>query len=484
MRWKLIIKLLGALNFVLGATMIFPLLIALYDDGPDLRAFSVALPTTLLLSGLAVLFTRKAEDELSHRDGFLVVALAWISACFFGSLPFWLYGSFGGFTNAYFESVSGFTTTGSTILTDIGSMPRGILFWRSIIQWFGGMGIIVLSLAILPLLGVGGMQLFKAEVPGPTTDKLQPRIRDTAKLLWKVYVLLTALEMVLLTIGGMTAFEAICHSFTTLATGGFGTRPDSLMSSTPFQEMVITLFMLLAGVNFTLHYLALKGSPRSYFRDSEFRAYLIIVAVSTVILTSMLRLSGEYSSVWQSLRYSVFQVVSIVTTTGYNSADFEAWGATVALAPLLLFLLMFVGGSAGSTGGGMKVIRVWLLLKHGYRELFRLIHPRAVKHVKVGGKVIPEPVLDAVIGFFVLYIFLFVLASLVVASFGHDFVTSFSSVAACIGNIGPGLGSVGPVDNFAHLQPVVKWILIFCMLLGRLEIYTILLLLIPEFWKK
>ncbi len=476
--------MLGALNFVLGLAMVLPLAIGMYDGSSDTGAFGLALGLTLAANGLAYLLTRNAAADLRHRDGFVLVSLAWVSVCFFGALPFWWSGLFGGFTNAYFETVSGFTTTGSTILTDIGSIPRATLFWRSIIQWFGGMGIIVLSLAILPILGVGGMQIFKAEVPGPTADKLQPRVRDTAMLLWKVYLLLTVAEAALLFSGGMSFFESVCHSFTTLATGGFGTRPDSFMSATPFQEGVVTLFMFLAGVNFSLHYLALTGRWKAHLRDGEFRVYSLIVFGGTALLALNLWGTNVYPSLLQALRYASFQVVSLVTTTGFNSADFEAWGLLAPFAPLLLFLFMFVGGMAGSTGGGIKIVRIWLLLKHGYRELFRLIHPRAVRHVKIGRKVVPEPVLDAVVGFVVLYLFLFVAASVVVAFFGHDIITSFSAVAACIGNIGPGLGTVGPVDNFNHLQPVIKWILAFCMLLGRLEIYTILLLLVPEFWKR
>ncbi|RJO66441.1 MAG: TrkH family potassium uptake protein [Myxococcales bacterium] len=485
MRVRLLFKLLGALNAAIGATMLLPLALALADGTPDASAFAIALGVTVAAGAAAYLANRRVNEPLSHRDGFLLVGLAWITACFFGALPFWFSGYFGHFTNAYFESVSGYTTTGSTILADIAAVPRASLFWRSLIQWIGGMGIIVLSLAILPMLGVGGMQLFKAEVPGPTTDKLQPHIRDTAAQLWKVYVIITAAEIVLLMLGGMDWFEAVCHSFTTLATGGFGTRPDSFMSThSAFLDGVTTFFMILAGVNFSLHYLALKGDWRSYLRDGEFKVYLTILAAATLILAAFLRFGGLYSSLGEALRHAAFQAVAIVTTTGYNSADFEAWGAKAPLAPLLLFVLMFVGGSAGSTGGSIKVIRLWLVLKHGYRELFRLIHPRAVKAVKVGNRTVPEPVLDAVASFFGLYIVVFVAAAMMIASFGHDLVTSFSAAATALGNVGPGLGTVGPLDNFDHLQIPVKWVLIACMLLGRLELYTLLVLFVPEFWRK
>lgn len=484
MNWKLILKLIASLNAILGATMLVPLVLAVYDKSDDMTAFAIALPLTVILNGVVYLITRNAESDLSHREGFLAVTLAWVSACLFASFPFYFSGNFGSFTNAYFEAVSGFTTTGSTILTDIASIPRATLFWRSIIQWYGGMGIIVLSLAVLPLLGVGGMQIFKAEVPGPTADKIQPRVRDTAMLLWKVYFLLTVVECLLLWVSGLTLFESVCHSFTTLATGGFGTRPDSLMSVGPLVEMIVCLFMFLAGVNFTLHYLALTGKFKAYLKDGEFLVYLTIIAVGTLLLTVVLLATGTYDDILTSFRYAIFQTLTMVTTTGYNSADFLLWEATAPFATMLLFLFMFTGGMAGSTGGGIKIVRIWLLLKHGYRELFRLIHPRAIKHVKVGGKVVGENVLAAVVGFIVLYMMLFVICTIIVTLFGHDFVTSVSAVAACIGNIGPGLGTVGPTSNFNHLQDVVKWILVFCMLLGRLEIYTVLLLLVPEFWKK
>ena len=465
--------------------MIVPWIMAMALGEPDAFAFGLSLGITVITMLIVYAFTRNAQGDLSHRHGFLVVTLGWVTVCFFGSLPFLFGGYFGDFTNCYFESVSGFTTTGSTILTKISDLPKATLFWRSIIQWYGGMGIIVLSIAVLPLLGIGGMQLFKAEVPGPVADKIQPRIRDTAKLLWKVYLIITAAEVLLLWVGGNSLFDSLCHAFTTMATGGFSTKDDSVMTAFGvYGETVITVFMFFAGVNFSLHYLALRGNLKAYWRDGEFKLYVYIILGATLILTALLFFKGIYGSIWESFRYSVFQVVSLMTTTGYNSADFEAWGLVAPLAPLLLLLLMFVGGTTGSTGGGMKVIRVWLSLKHGYRELFRLIHPRAVRHVKIGGRVVPEPVLDSILGFVVLYILLFVAASLIMSLLGYDFATAISSAACTIGNIGPGLGAVGPVDNFSEIAGVGKWVLILCMLLGRLEIYTVVLLFVPEFWRR
>lgn len=483
MNWKLIVKMLAGLNVVVGSTLVIPIAIAFWT-GEAITAFLAALGVVLLFSGLAYLLSRKGKGELTHREAFIVVAFAWLTVCLFGGLPFWFSGYFDGFTNAMFESFSGFTTTGATILPEIASLPKAILFWRSIIQWYGGMGIIVLSLAIFPLLGVGGMQIFKAEVPGPTADKLQPRVRDTALLLWKVYLLLTAAEFVLLWLAGLSAFDAICHSFTTLSSGGFGTRNDSIMSMSPTIQAIITFFMVLAGVNFSLHYLALQGRFRQVLANGELRAYLTIFLVGAFLLVLALHRGGVYDSFWDILRHALFQSATILTTTGYNSADFEEWGTLAPLAPILLFLFMFIGGMAGSTGGGMKVVRVWLVLKHGYRELFRLIHPRAVRHIKVRDKVVNENIIQGIFGFVALYIALFLVATLILALHGHDFVTSFSAAASAIGNIGPGLGSVGPTDNYNHLEVPVKWVLMACMLLGRLEIYTVLLLVVPEFWRK
>lgn len=482
---RLIVKLLAALNLVLGCTMIIPLLIALILGQPDAKAFGISFGITVAVSSIAYLLTRRSRGELNHRHGFLVVSLGWITVCLFGALPFYFGGNFGGFTNCYFESVSGFTTTGSTILTKISTLPKATLFWRSIIQWYGGMGIIVLSLAVLPLLGVGGMQLFKAEVPGPVADKIQPRVRDTAKLLWRVYVIITLAEMLLLWIGGVSLFDSICHSFTTMATGGFGTKDDSVMTQFGlYGEMLITFFMFLGGVNFALHYMALKGDIKAYFRDGEFKVFAGIVAFATILIAVVLYLSDVYDSLFTALRYSVFQVVAIITTTGYNSADFESWMVAAPIVPSVLIFLMFIGGTTGSTGGGMKVIRVWLAMKHGYRELFRLIHPRAVRMVKIGGKVVPETILDSVMGFVVLYVMIFVVATIVMSLLGYDFLTSVTAVATTIGNVGPGFGDVGPLDNFNGIALTGKWLLIACMLIGRLEIYTIILLFVPEFWRR
>jgi trk system potassium uptake protein TrkH len=418
---------------------------------------------------------------MSQREGMAIVSLGWTAIGLFGALPFYFSDASFYFVDAFFESVSGFTTTGSSILTDIEGLSPGLLVWRSFIQWLGGMGIIVLSIAILPFLGVGGMQLYKAEVPSPVPDKLKPRIRDTALILWKVYALFTVAETLLLVIGGMTFFDALNHAFTTMPTGGFSTKNASVAHfDSVYIDVVITVFMLLAGINFSLHYQLLKGRPLAFWKDSECRFYLAMCLILTLVVGLDLYRT-VYTDAGQALRYAAFQVVSIVTTTGYATADYELWPG---LSQVLIFLCMFVGASAGSTGGGMKCLRIMLCFKYCYKELFSMIHPRAVSHIKIGGKTVPEDVVRSVLGFLALYMALFALATVLLAGTGVDFITALGAVAATIGNIGPGFGMVGPVENFAQIPYWGKWLLSWCMLLGRLEIYTLIIVVVPEFWRK
>jgi trk system potassium uptake protein TrkH len=409
-----------------------------------------------------------------------IVTIGWAAVGLFGALPFWLSGTCG-VVDAVFESVSGFTTTGASIYTDPGALPEGLLLWRSLIQWLGGMGIIVLSLAILPFLGVGGMQLYKAEVPSPVPDKLKPRVRETALVLWKVYVLFTAAEILMLLFGGMSLFDAVCHSFTTMPTGGFSPKTASIAHyDSAYFDTVFIVFMVLAGINFSLHYQMLRGRPLALWRDAECRFFLGIFAVMTAVVGFDVW-HEVYADMGEAIRYGAFQVASILTTTGFATADYETWPA---LSQLILLLAMFIGASAGSTGGGMKCLRVMLYFKFCYKELFRLVHPHAVSRVKLGGKTVPEDVMHSVLGFLGLYTGLFAVSAVLLAALGVDFVTSFAAVAASIGNIGPGFGAVGPAENYAQIPYLGKWLLIFCMLLGRLEIYTVIILLVPEFWRK
>jgi trk system potassium uptake protein TrkH len=377
--------------------------------------------------------------------------------------------------------MSGFTTTGATILTNVESMPHGLLFWRSFTHWLGGMGIILLSLAILPLLGVGGMQLYKAEVPGPEHDKLSPKIKDTAKILWVVYIVISLAETILLYFGGMDLFESLCHTFGTMATGGFSTKNASIGHyNSAFIDYVIVTFMLIAGINFSLHYQAFRGKVSNYWKNPELIFFLTLIAGGTLFIGADIHLFHEYS-VSEAIQKSLFQTVSIITTTGYGTDDYELWGTA---SKVILFIFMFLGGCAGSTGGAMKIIRGLVLLKYGLNEIKRLIHPNAVLPVRIGHRTIPREIVSNIGGFFLIYMLLFIMGVLAMALLGLDFESAFGSVAATIGNIGPGLGSVGPTDNYAHIPVTGKWILSFMMLVGRLEIYPVIVLLTPTFWKK
>ena len=476
-----IVFVIGALVVFLGAANVVPLCVSLILGDPDASAFTSTMLIAFAAGGLCIWLGRHKDREITNRGGFVIVGLGWITAALLGALPYWLSGALPSFTDAFFESASGFTTTGATVFKTVEDLSRGILLWRSMTQWFGGMGIIVMSLAVLPLLGVGGMQLFRAEAPGPVTDKLKPRISETAKVLWKVYVLITAAEVLLLMLCGMGPFDAICHAFTTLATGGFSTRNAGVMAyGSPAIEIVITVFMVIAGINFALHFRALTGRPLVYVQNSECKFYLGVFLFATIFIAAQIAFEG-IGNIGESIRLAAFQVGSIFTTTGYASADYETWPV---FSQIGLFFLMFVGGCSGSTGGGMKCMRVMIVCKYGYRELRRLIHPRAVLPVKLSGQAVPQDVVSSIVAFFVLFSGIFIVSSLAMALLGLDFVSAFSSVIACLGNVGPGLGTVGPTDNFSHIHAIGKWILSMCMIVGRLEVYTVILLFVPEFWRK
>ncbi len=482
MRWRFILKIIGVLTLFFGLTMIFPLLVGLYYRDANLIPLLISMGITAAAGLIFYFIFFKAEAEIiSQREGMAIVAVGWTAVGLFGALPFYLGDGSFTFTDAVFESVSGFTTTGSSVITNIEAMSKGLLFWRSFIQWLGGMGIIVLSVAILPFLGVGGMQLYKAEVPSPVPDKLKPRIRDTAMTLWKVYALISLAQVIFLMLGGMGLYDAVCHTFTTMPTGGFSTKNASVAHyNSVYFDCVFISFMLLAGINFSLHYQIIRGKPLAFWQDSECRFFLGAVTI-LIFVVSLDVFQTVYDTIGNALRYGAFQVVSIVTTTGYATADYEQWPA---MSQLILLLCMFIGASAGSTGGGMKCLRIMLCFKFCYKELFSLIHPRAVTHIKIGGKTVPDDVMRSVLGFLALYVGLFALSSVVLAGLGVDFTTSFGAVAATIGNIGPGFGMVGPVENFAGIPVAGKWLLVWCMLLGRLEIFTVIILVVPEFWRK
>jgi trk system potassium uptake protein TrkH len=481
MDFRFVFYILSFLALCLSGALVLPMGVSLVYGEPEAKAFfhSILICGGIGLAGLALL--RSGRKEIGNREGFAIVGLGWIGVCLLGALPYLLAGILPIWVNACFESTSGFTTTGATVIEDLEILPKGILFWRSLTHWLGGMGIILLSMAILPMLGVGGMQLYRAEVPGPVPDRLKPRIRETAKTLWMVYVVLSALQAALLWVGGMNLFDAVCHTFGTMATGGFSTHNASIGHyQSAYQEGVVTFFMVVAGANFALHYRLLRGDPLCYTRDSEFRFYILSILIATGLSAAFLW-GSTYESLGTSFRYAVFQVTSILTTTGYVTADYEQWPPAVQH---ILFSLLFFGGCAGSTGGSVKCVRILLLLKQAFKEIYRLIHPHAVSTIKLGRKTVPADVMESVLGFSLFYLGIFVVASLLMSCLGLDFKSALASVAACIGNVGPGLGAVGPVKTYLPLLPAAKWVLILCMILGRLEIFTLLILLLPQFWRK
>ena len=454
-----------------------------------LYAESMKIRMSLVYSGLIAMafagvvgyFTR-GEVNLSRRDGFGVVVFGWMSATVFGSLPYILSGVIPHPVSAMFETMSGFTTTGASVLNELEAIPRGIHFWRALTHWFGGMGVLVLCVAILPFLGVGGMQIYRAEMPGPSKDRLTPRIATTAKLLWGVYALLTLVEAVLLKYaGGMDWFDSFCHAFGTMATGGFSTRSASVGAyDSAMIDAIITLFMFLAGVNFSLHYHALTGKPQRYFKDPEFRFYLFTIIGSTLFLTWNIWATG-WASFGRCFRDAIFTSTSIMTTTGFATADFDQWPHA---SRLLLVSLMFIGGCAGSTGGGMKVVRVFIMFKKMLRELRQFMRPSAVFQMKLGGKPVEQEIISHISAFFAIFVLIFAIGSFVMTFFTPNLETAATSVIATLGNIGPGLDAVGATQNYAAIPHAGQAFLTFLMLLGRLELYTVLILFLPSFWKR
>jgi len=481
MNLRAVVGVLGFLLLVTAVCLLLPTAIALLYREPDWPAFAGSALIGGVIGGVALWFGR-GMAELRVREGFAVVTLGWLCVGLLGAVPFVLSGQIPSFTDAAFESISGFTTTGASILTDVESRSHATLFWRATTHWLGGMGIVLLALAILPLLGVGGMQLYRAEVPGPVPDRLTPRIRETAKLLWGVYLLLTAAETLLLVLAGLDLFEAVCHAFATMATGGFSTRNGSVGGfESAAVDWIVIVFMFLAGTNFTLHFLALRRQPRAYWRDEEFRFFLKVLLGAVLLILAALLGTGCYSSLAEAVRKAVFQVMAICTTTGFATADFLLWPP---VAHAILLLLMAIGGCAGSTGGGIKVMRVLILLKHAKAELKKLLHPRGVYNLWFNERTVSPSLATNVLGFFMLFMLVFVCGVVVLTLGGRDLVTSVGATAATLGNIGPGLGKVGPAENYAFLVDWEKWLLVLFMLIGRLEIYTVLILFLPEAWRK
>ena len=481
MSFKNILGILGMLIALNGVFMLTAIPFSIYYNEDYTPLLYSSLISIILGFSVWALARWKNKKELSKKEGYLVVALGWIAMSAFGMLPFLLSDTIPEIYNAFFETMSGYTTTGASILTDIESLPKGILFWRSLTQWIGGMGIIVLTIALLPMLGVGGMQLFIAEAPGISPDKLKPRIADTAKRLWLIYAGLTFLETILLRIGGMNFFDALNHSLTTMATGGFSTKNDSMAhyDSTPYIQYVVMTFMFLAGVNFTLTYFGLKGKFKKVWQNEEFKTYLIFIGIFTVVATVGILVYTD-SSFEPAFRKASFQVISVITTTGFISADYTAWAPILSI---MFFFLMFLGGSAGSTAGGVKIVRHLVMIKNSFLEMKRILHPNAILPVRLNNSAVTQSVTHHVLAFIIVYLSIFVFGSIAVAFTGVDVLTTLSAVATSLGNVGPGLGTIGPVDNFAHLPTLAKWMLSFLMLIGRLELFTILILFTPYFWR-
>lgn len=480
MNFKMIFKSLGMVLLIEAACMVPSLVVSLIYGQNDTQAFLISI-LILLAVGLFLQRIKPKTTDIYARDGFAIVSLAWIFLSLFGTMPFIISGSIPSFVDALFETTSGFSTTGASILTEVENLPKGILFWRSFTHWVGGMGVLVLMLAIVPSVKANTIHILQAESPGPNPGKLVPKMGQTVKILYLIYFVLTSVLVVFLLLAGMPLYDSLVHAFGTAGTGGFSIRNAGIGSyGSVTIDVIITVFMLLFGVNFSLYYQSIKGDLKSSLRDAEFRFYLGIVLTSIVLIT--LNIYGSvFDSLLESLRHSAFQVSSIITTTGYATTDFNLWPS---FSKSILVLLMFIGASAGSTGGGIKCMRIVLLIKAARREIVRIIHPRSVYAVKLGGKVVDEETLSGVIMFFFTYIFIFVISVLIVSLDGKDLISNFTAVTSSISNIGPGLGIVGPMGNFSEYSILSKLVFSFCMLAGRLEIFPVLLLLAPTSWKR
>lgn len=485
---------MGVLLFFNGVFMLISSFISLiYNDGITFEITTSSI-IVLFLGTFLMVFFRHYEKQIQKREGYIIVTLGWLMMTITGMLPFILTNSIDDISSTFFETMSGYTATGATILSDIESLPKGILFWRSMTHWIGGMGIIVLAVAILPLLGIGGIQLFSAEAPGPNNDKLHPRITDTAKRLWLIYVSLTFIESILLSFAGMSIFDALNHSMSTMASGGFSTKNNSLAywNHLPWVHYIIIIFMFLAGTNFVLSYFAITGKINKIFRDNEFKMYLLLIIIISlvvfIILYSGVDLNNSYFENSQvfgklegSLRHAIFQVIAIITTTGFVTADYTSW---TPFLTVLFFGIMFLGGSAGSTSGGIKVVRHLLMIKSGILEFKRTLHPNAIIQARYNNKLVNQEIIANVLAFFILYMISFIVGSLIFGFLGLDFENAVGIAAATLGNVGPAIADFGPTQNYSGLPAAGKFWASFLMLIGRLELFTVLILFTPFFWKK
>lgn len=483
MDFRIISRFIGLFTLFFIPWLTLPLAVSIFygEYGPAL-AFTVAITVGIFIGVPFYVWGRGHQGDLLRKEAFVIVTIGWLLISFIGALPFYLSGEIKGLIDCYFETMSGFTTTGASILTHIESLSKGILFWRSFTHWLGGMGIIFLFIIFIPNIGVGGKLLFDSEVSGFQADHIKPRIKDTAMSLWKIYLVFTALGIIALIMSGMNLFDSLCHTFGALATGGFSTRDQSIAHyKSPIVETIIIILMIVGAVNFSIYYGAIKEKNlKSFLRDTEFKVFIILILAGIILISLDTITNGFYNNIFSAIRYASFQVVSIITATGFSTENFDLWPS---FSKMLLVVFMFIGGCAGSTAGGIKVIRIVVLVKMAFNSVRKVLHPLAVTNVRVGDLSLSKDVQDSVLGFFVIYLFIFIMASIVMAALGLNVITAITSVCTAMGNVGPGLGGVGPAVNFSNIPVIGKLVLIFCMLAGRLELYTLLTLFFPSFWK-
>lgn len=493
LNYKIIFHLMGLLLLFNGGFMFIAALVSYITKDTVAAQITGASVLTACAGALLMLFTRGHKKEVKKREGYIIVTFGWLFMSISGMLPYLFSGAIPSISNAFFETISGYTTTGATILSEIESLPKGILFWRSMTHWIGGMGIIVLAIAILPLLGIGGMQLFAAEAPGPNADKLHPRITDTAKRLWLIYVSFTVIETILLNLAGMSFFDAINHALSTLSTGGFSTKNASVAhwNDKPLIQYIIIFFMMLAGTNFVLSYFAFKGKIQKILKDEEFKLYMLFIIGFSIITATVILSHAEitfstidHPMVWgraeSAVRHALFQVIAVITTTGFITADYTMW---TPFLTVIFFGLMFLGGSAGSTSGGIKIVRHLLTIRNAFTEFKRTLHPNAILPVRYNNKSVDRSIIFNILAFFILYMLSWIVGASVLGAHGLDFSTSLGGAASALGNVGPAFGGLGPVDNYGWLPTGAKWWMCFLMLIGRLELFTVLILLTPFFWR-
>lgn len=480
MDFGVIINVLGYLLIIEAGLMVPSLLVALYYGSYDWKAILLSIIVTGVV-GFVMSRIFKYKDDIQSKDGLAIVGFGWILVSIFGALPFIFSDTIPSWIDAFFETVSGFTTTGASIVDNIEAFPKGVLFWRSFTHWIGGMGILVFTVALLPMFGIGGFQMYKMESPGPAPDRIVPRVRDTAKILYTIYTVITLIEIVLLVLGGMSLYDSVLHTFGTVGTGGFGTKANSVgYYQSTYIHLVIAIFMTLSGVNFSLYYLLIKGKWREVLRNSELRFYLGTILFSVLFISLNVYSQMKYNNFGTALRDSFFQTSSIITTTGYATVDFDKWPT---FSKVILFALMFIGGCAGSTAGGIKNIRIVVLLKSIRREFYRILHPRAVLPIKIDGRVISSNTVAAISSFFALFILIFIVSTMIISLDGVDFESASSAVAATLGNIGPAFGFAGPARSYSGFSNLSKLVMSACMLLGRLEVFTLMILFNPSIWK-